>query len=347
MIHNANPKQISFWAAIFITLVIAMLVYCLASYFQFSINGFFLFNLFIFLLLINYSIIYYFIKNFVYKRIRILYKTIQKQKGTPESLKKDDDDEIFQNAENDILRWVVDSQNQIQTLQTLEEYRRNFVGNVSHELRTPIFNIQGFLMTLLDGGLEDADLTQRYVQKAAQNAERLQVIVNDLETIAKLESGKTILHLSVFDIKILVETVFDDLDLQAKEKNIRLTFKEEDRHNYKVQADQEQIRRVLENLIKNSIKYGAKNGSTRIGFYEMDDTVLVEVADNGQGISPEHLPYLFDRFYRVDKGRSRNEGGSGLGLSIVKHILEAHQQSINVRSTLNVGTTFGFTLKKA
>ncbi len=240
----------------------------------------------------------------------------------------------------------MDSQNQIQTLQTLEEYRRNFVGNVSHELRTPIFNIQGFLMTLLDGGLEDEALTQRYVQKAAQNAERLQIIVNDLETIAKLESGKTILNLQVFDIKNLVETVFDDLDLQAKEKNIRLNFKEDAQSHYKVQADQEQIRRVLENLIKNSIKYGLENGVTRIGFYEMDDAILIEVADNSQGIGAEHLPYLFDRFYRVDKGRSRNEGGSGLGLSIVKHIIEAHQQSINVRSTLNVGTTFGFTLKK-
>ena len=347
MLSNANPKQISFFAALIVTAIFAASLYVLKYFYHLDFNNFLLFNLFIFYFLFTYLSILFFVDKFIYKKIKILYKTILNHKKMPESLKKEDSDALFSDVENDVIKWVVDSQNQIQTLETLEEYRRNFVGNVSHELRTPIFNIQGFLNTLLDGGLEDAELTERYINRAAQNADRLQIIVDDLETISKLENGKMALKLETFDIRELTETVFEDLEMKANEKNISLTFKENSKLHFNVKADYESIRRVLDNLIKNSIKYNKAGGITRIGFYDMDQRILIEVADNGNGISEEHLPYLFDRFYRVDKGRSRNEGGSGLGLSIVKHIIEAHKQTINVRSTLGKGTTFGFTLQKS
>jgi two-component system, OmpR family, phosphate regulon sensor histidine kinase PhoR len=346
MLKNATPRQIAFWAAICITSFFSLLAFAIFHLLGININGFILFNILIFCLLCTYLILNFFINRLVYEKIKILYKTIQKHKGTPESLKKSDSDALFNDVENDVLRWVVDSQNQIQSLKTMEEYRRNFVGNVSHELRTPIFNIQGFLHSLLDGGLEDPILTERYIQKAAQNTERLNIIVKDLDLIAKLESGEIALHLEVFDLRELVETVFEDLEMLAKEKNIRLAYKENSERKMKVKADYEQIRRVMENLIKNSIKYGSENGATRIGFYDMAQHILVEVADDGAGIDEKHLPFLFDRFYRVDKSRSRHDGGSGLGLSIVKHIVEAHHQTIQVRSTQGVGTTFGFTMLK-
>ena len=229
----------------------------------------------------------------------------------------------------------------------LQQQQQNFMMAVTHELKTPIFNIQGYLDSLIDGGLDDPRVNKLFLQRAAKNVERLQTIVLDLETISRLESGQLILELQTFDIKDLAKEVFEDMEIKAAEKNLSLEFKEKASSSIKVRADREKIRQVLVNLIQNSIKYGIPNGRTRVGFYDMDRMVLVEVADNGIGIPKQHLSHIFDRFYRVDKSRSRDQGGSGLGLSIVKHIIEAHKQTINVRSTPNFGSTFGFTLEKA
>jgi two-component system phosphate regulon sensor histidine kinase PhoR len=203
------------------------------------------------------------------------------------------------------------------------------------------------LHTLLDGGLYDEKVNMTFLKKAAKNVDRLYTIVEDLSAIARLEAGNLVLEMQAFDIKELTEEVFEDLELKARDKNISLEFKEGASQNYKVLADREYIRQVLTNLVHNSIKYGKVNGLTKIGFYDMDKNILIEVADNGIGIPNHHLLHVFDRFYRVDKSRSRAQGGSGLGLSIVKHIVEAHKQTINVRSTPDVGSTFGFTLEKA
>ena len=244
-------------------------------------------------------------------------------------------------------QWVKDQQTTIKNLQTLESYRRDFLGNVSHELKTPIFNIQGYVHTLLDGAIEDKQLSYKYLDRAAKNIERLQTIVEDLESISKLELGELVLEMSKFDIKILTEEVFEELELLAEEKNIRLKFKEGASIGYNVFADREYIRQVLVNLINNSIKYGKEGGVSKVSFYNMENYILVEVADNGAGIEKQDLIRIFDRFYRVDKSRSRSAGGSGLGLSIVKHIIEAHHQSVNVRSTPGEGSTFNFTLQKS
>ena len=263
------------------------------------------------------------------------------------SINLTNDSEVLDSVEEEVAQWAQSQENEINTLKTLEAYRKKYLGNVSHELKTPIFSIQGFVHTLLDGALEDETVNRRYLERAASNVERLLTIVYDLETITKLESGELMLDITTFDIKELVEEVFSDIEIKAKEGNIDLVFKEGADRSFMVKGDPEYIRQVLNNLIVNSIKYGKKGGVTKASFYDMHNQVLIEISDNGIGIQERHLKHLFDRFYRVDKSRSRIQGGSGLGLSIVKHILEVHDQTINVRSTPEMGSTFGFTLDKA
>ena len=293
---------------------------------------------------ITYFTVQLLIETFFYRRIKVIYKRIadaKKADNQPTTEPQNLDD-----VEAEVEEWAKNKNKQIASMQELETYRRNYIGNVSHELKTPIFNIQGFLHTLIDGGINDPTINMTYLQKAARNIERLETIVNDLETITKLESGQMALDLQVFDIQQLINSVFEDLELLAKEKNIKISFKEGANIGYRVRADKDTIRQVLNNLMGNSVKYGKKNGSTKVSIYDMDRIILVEISDNGIGIARHHLKHLFDRFYRVDKGRSRDAGGTGLGLSIVKHIVEAHNQSVHVRSTEGVGTTFGFTLEK-
>ena len=246
-----------------------------------------------------------------------------------------------------VMQWATSAKKEIADLKTLEQYRKNYVGNISHELKTPIFAIQAYLHTLLDGGIHDENINIKYLKRAAENTERLQNIVEDLEIISKLESGQVELEMKKFDIRELVTDILMDLTPMAKEKNIQLMLKEGASQSFQVIADRESIRQVLTNLIVNSIKYGRENGTTKISFYDMDKLLLVEVSDNGIGMEERHIKHVFDRFYRVDSSRSRKQGGSGLGLAIVKHIIEAHGQTINLRSTLNIGSTFGFTLKMA
>ena len=253
---------------------------------------------------------------------------------------------ILDDVEKEVGEWADKHDLELEELERLATYRRRFIGDVSHELKTPIFNIQGFIHTLLDGALEDPKVNLLYLQRAAKNIERLQVIVEDLETINKLEAGQMILDLQEFDLHNLTDEVYGDLEMRAHERNIRLTYKEGASQNFRVRADKESIRQVLMNLVHNSIKYGREGGVTKISFYDMETYVLVEVSDNGIGITDEHLSHVFDRFYRVDKHRSREAGGTGLGLSIVKHIVEAHKQTINVRSSVGQGSTFGFTIEK-
>jgi two-component system phosphate regulon sensor histidine kinase PhoR len=214
-------------------------------------------------------------------------------------------------------------------------------------LKTPLFNIQGYIHTLLDGALEDPEVNRNYLERASRSVERLCLIVDDLEAISKLESGELILDQRTFDIHELVKEVFESSEIRAVELHIKMEFKEGSDRQFFVYADKERIRQVVSNLVINSIKYGRKNGTTSVGFYDMDENILIEITDNGIGIDPSHLPRIFERFYRIDKSRSREQGGTGLGLSIVKHIIEAHKQTINVRSNYGIGTTFAFTLKKS
>jgi two-component system phosphate regulon sensor histidine kinase PhoR len=298
----------------------------------------------------SFSIFITTLKHFIYRKIKIIYKTIFDFKNTKDTVLKEKLDlkkDILQNTENDVKQWIEEKSHEIIKLKEQEKFRREFLANVSHELRTPIFNVQGYIETLIDGGLNDNNIRIDYLQKALKNITRLNSIISDLEKISHLERGQTIIELSEFEIKPLVQEVFDLLTYSAQKKNIKLGFKKSCTLNATVKADREKIKEVLINLVSNAINYGNNGGKVLVGCYDMENKILVEVSDDGIGIEKKHLPYIFNRFYRVDKTRSRMEGGTGLGLSIVKHIIEAHNQVINVRSTPGQGSTFGFTLDKS
>jgi len=299
-------------------------------------------------LMVLYLIIKVILDRYVFNKLRVIYKFIDTAKRN-KNHKGDEDLQAISIDEvsADVQIWAKETKERIKSLQSMEEYRKNFVGNVSHELKTPIFSLQGYLHTLLDGGMYDENINVKYLRKAAQNADRLQHIVEDLESIGQLESGNMDLELERFDVYDLIRDVMHEQKRQAKLKNIEVKLKTEVNLPMYIMADKEAIRQVLNNLVTNSIKYGEEGGETIISVFEVNKSVLVEVDDNGLGIEEKHLPHLFDRFYRVDKSRSRLQGGSGLGLSIAKHLIEAHNQKIMVRSTVGEGSTFGFTVTKA
>ena len=248
----------------------------------------------------------------------------------------------------EVSKFATDKKLEIETLKVREEYRREFIGNVSHELKTPLFTVQGYLLTLLDGAMDDKQIRKKYLQRAEKGVERLIVIVQDLDMITKLEAGDLNLILSHFNIIEVVQNVFDLLELKAEAKNIILSFDNKYSRPLFVNGDQEKVQQVITNLIVNSIKYGKINGSTEVGFEHLTDRkLLIRITDNGEGIAKHHIPRLFERFYRIDKSGSRAEGGSGLGLSIVKHILEAHDEKIYVESRFGLGSEFSFTMEKA
>jgi two-component system, OmpR family, phosphate regulon sensor histidine kinase PhoR len=346
---NASPRRLAFIAAI-----IASFIVVIAEYLT-SVSGFFTKNwmsmgvVFGITFISTFLIFSYLLELFIYRKIKLIYKTINRFKDSKEStLKKIDlNEDIIGNVSKEVIEWQKDRSDEIEELKKMETFRKEFLGNVSHELKTPIFSIQGYIHTLLEGGIDDPEVNIHYLQRAARSVDRLCLIVDDLEEISKLESGELLLDQRTFDISELVKDAFDSLELRARERKIKLVFKEGSNATFFVYGDKERIRQVIVNLLVNSIKYGKENGTTQVGLYDMDENILIEITDNGLGIEPEHLPRLFERFYRVDKSRSRDQGGTGLGLAIVKHILEAHKQSINVRSTYGIGTTFTFTLKKS
>ena len=238
---------------------------------------------------------------------------------------------------------------EINILKDQENYRREFLGNISHELKTPLFTIQGYILTLVEGGaIRDKKVRDKYLKRAAKGVDRIISIVKDLDLITQFESGIKTIDRSEFNICDLIDNVFDLLEFESEKNNISLKLDNNNNSLIYVNADQERIIQVLTNLIVNSIKYGSDNGYTKVIVEDYkDEKVIIRVIDNGEGIEQEHLPRLFERFYRIDKNRSRKKGGSGLGLSIVKHIIEAHQEQIFVESKIGVGTEFSFTLQKS
>ncbi len=313
-----------------------------------DVNWLLVFLLSIVLAVIAYFIIRYSVKNFIYNKVKIIYKNIHDLKIGSES----DEDDVVRSTDLDMVtrevsEWANQRKNEIQVLEERETFRREFIGNISHELKTPIFNIQGYLLTLLDGALDDPEINRKYLKRANKSVDRMINMVDDLEMISNLESNRVQLSYSNFNIVLLVKEVMELLEDKAHERGIQLVFKKEYDKPIKVHADRAKIEQVLINLMANAIKYGKEKGKVEVRFYDMHNQVLTEIADDGVGIPQEDIPRVFERFYRVDKSRSRDAGGTGLGLSIVKHIMEVHKQTINARSSENSGSTFSFTLKKA
>lgn len=248
-------------------------------------------------------------------------------------------------AEEETTNWTDERNDEIMQLKEQAKFRREFLGNLAHELKTPVFSVQGYILTLLDGGLEDESVNRNFLDRASKATDRMSSILDDLDQLMKYEVNEIHMDIIDFDIKKLVDEIYEDAEIKAKEKNISLSFAR-DFNSILVKADRGKIGQVLTNLIQNSIAYGSEEGETNIRFYIFNDIITVEVSDNGLGIDELDLPRLFERFYRVEKSRNRNEGGSGLGLAIAKHIIESHGQTITVRSTPDVGSTFTFGLDK-
>ncbi len=292
-------------------------------------------------------IIRFFFIRFVEQKINPILESLQSYTMSPGKLRETiDRGDVVDHLNKEVKVWAGQQVEEIKKLKEMERYRKDFLGNVSHELKTPIFNIQGYLLTLLDGGMEDNTVNRIYLKRAEKSLNRLNSIVEDLDSIARLESGEYKMRLETFDLLKVVEEVIDDHEMRARQRNIRIFLDSIPRKNIRVKADRKRIVEVIGNLVNNSIRYGKEGGKTAISFSVAGDKILVDISDNGIGIGEKELPRIFERFYTVDKSRSRESGGTGLGLSIVKHTLQAHNQTITVRSKVNVGTTFIFSLEK-
>ncbi|MCX2679881.1 ATP-binding protein [Galbibacter sp. EGI 63066] len=300
----------------------------------------------IFLFVFSFFIIQYRVENFIYKRVKKIYDDVSLLESTTFQDQPVTTD--MRTLTEEIEKFAQNKKLEIETLKIREAYRKEFLGNVSHELKTPLFTVQGYILTLLDGGMKDKSIRKKYLNRASKGVERLIYIVRDLDMISKLESGDLHLDYEEFDIVDLIQGVFDLMEMKASKKNITLTFDLEYDEPIMVYADRERIQQVLTNLVVNSIKYGKESGTTEVSIENLvQNKVIVRITDNGEGIESQNIPRLFERFYRVDKSGSRKEGGSGLGLSIVKHIIEAHMEKIYVESVFGVGSEFSFTLEKA
>jgi two-component system phosphate regulon sensor histidine kinase PhoR len=295
----------------------------------------------------SFGIFYFFVDKFINERLKILYRSIRKGKFVNAKIEKIRlTDDVFEQVELDTKNWVEERNSEISKLKEQEEFRREFLGNLAHELKTPVFSIQGYILTLLDGGLEDEHVNRLFLERASNSIDRMVSLLEDLDSITKMEVNGLILEMENFDVKKVIQDIFDSLELNAKLKGISLKFSK-DYQQQIVYADKSKITQVLTNLIANSIYYGNQNGTTSARFFEMNDLILIEISDDGPGIDEVSLSRIFERFYRVEKSRTRNEGGSGLGLAIAKHLIEAHNQRITVRSSLGLGSTFSFSLDKA
>lgn len=297
----------------------------------------------------SFFVLYFIYNPFIFDKIKNVQNELSKilpHNEIPDTKFQLDEIDPITQLDLEVKKIAVERQKELEHLKNVDSYRKEYLGNVSHELKTPVFNIQGYVSTLIDGGLNDPSINLDYLKRADKSIERIIHIIDDLETITQLETGSLELEFEKYDFSAQCRDVIEQLDMMAKKKKISLSLAKKFDKSLMVLADKFRIRQVLVNLITNSIKYGKEGGETEIGFNLYNDEVIVEIRDNGIGISPEHLPRLFERFYRVDKGRSREQGGTGLGLAIVKHIIEAHQKSISVKSTVNEGTVFTFTLKR-
>jgi len=342
----ASTKRISIIVAIFFSLITGLLLLC-----KDLLNFPNIYTYYIFAVLLSFLIIYitfhYLFNSFIVTKLKPIFDTIDTLKMPPEKLYESiESGNLLLDVDNKVMEWAKSKVDEIAVLKANEKFRKEFLGDVSHELKTPLFNIQGYILTLIEGGIEDEDINMKYLKRTDKNINRLISIVKDLETIAKLEGGERLLEFEKFDIVKLIAEVFDINDIKADEKNIKLKFDKKYLSPIIVRADKKRISDVISNLIINSIIYGKENGNTIASLELLDNKVLINIDDDGIGIAELHQQRIFERFFRVDKSRSKIQGGTGLGLAIVKHTIEAHKQNISVKSQLNVGTKFTFSLEK-
>lgn len=348
-LNTTNPQKISFAVAIMFVAFISLLYFTSSFFFKgIRFNFFYLFVFDISIFTFSYFLFGFVLRKFIYDKIRLIYKTIRNLKlNHNEKPDVEINKDIIKEVKEEVEGWSKEHNKEISTLKHQENFRREYIGNISHELKNPIFNIQGYVYSLKEGAVEDKKLAKKYLNRTNKNIERIIDILEDLDTISELEIIDLKPNFIKFDLLQLTNEVIDLFVDKLANKNIEIYFRETYSNPIHAIGDKNKIKQVFINLIDNSIKYNQKNSKIKISFFDMDINHLIEITDEGVGISEEDLPRIFERFYRTDKARSRKQGGTGLGLAIVKHIIEAHNQTINVRSTVGVGTTFAFTIKKA
>ena len=339
-----KSKFFSFFTALYVTLLQTLLLSIFLYLFS-VLNVYFLCFWVVFSFIFSFVLIHYRLDKYIYNSIKNTYEELALIESTTFNSKLVNTDMASLKIEID--NYAKNKKLELEALKVREEYRKEFIGNVSHELKTPLFTVQGYISTLLEGAAEDPNIRDKYLKRAEKGVDRLIYIVKDLDMITKLEIGDLNLNREAFDIIQLISNVYELLEIKANNKNISLVLDKNYLEPIMVIADQERIQQVLTNLVVNSIKYGHTNGTTEISVENLNSSkLIIRVTDNGEGIEAKHLTRLFERFYRVDKSGSREEGGSGLGLSIVKHIIEVHEEKIYVESKLAVGSEFSFTLQK-
>jgi two-component system phosphate regulon sensor histidine kinase PhoR len=339
---NLSPKELSAFTALALSIPISFGFFILHKNWITGLVSFVL------IFLGSYFLILSIIQNFIYRKIKLIYKFINQTKASKKEemyykyiLPKKGMDEVRE----DVEAWAEQRSKEIELLKQNETFRKEFLQNLSHEFKTPVFAIQGYVDTLLQGAMDNPETNKRFLEKTAKNTERLVTLLKDLDEISKLERGELKLHKQYFVIQDLIKEVFESLFWKAEQHNISFSFKKGCEQPLTVFADKEKIRQVISNLVDNSIKYGRHGGNIIASAYNTDDkNILIEISDDGMGINEKYLDRVFERFFRTSEGRGRDTMGSGLGLSICKHIVEAHGHTIHVRSKENVGTTVGFTL---
>ncbi len=342
-VKNLSPNNLSLFTALCLSVPVSIGFYLVSKNIYAGLIAF------VIDLAGSYLLVRFVLESFIYRKIKLIYKFIYQTKASKREemyykyiLPKKSIDEVRQ----DVELWAEEKKEEIELLRNNEIYRKEFLQNLSHEFKTPIFTIQGYVDTLLDGALENPAVNRKFLENASKNVERMVNLISDLDEITKLESGEQPLYKENFIIQDLIKDVFESLSIKAAARNIKCSIKKGCEAPLFVFADKEKISRVLINLVENATKYGKTGGNILASVYKTDDKhVLIEISDNGIGIAEDQLIRVFERFYRTDRGRSRNIGGTGLGLSICKHIIEAHGQTIHARSTVDVGTSIGFTLE--
>lgn len=342
-----SPLKVAIYSAIAVSFASVLLLLATLFFFALAIHGW---QIVIFALAsfaLSWLIIYFFLQRYIYSKIKLIFRNMHALKVGRVAYRLDMTSDVLGEVNEEVAGWAEDRMAEIEDLREKENFRKEFVGNVAHELKTPIFSIQGYILTLLEGALEDPNFNRKFLMKAAKSVDRMTMLVEDLDTITQFESGNLKLDKEKVDIVELTKEVMEQREEEAFQKNLDIRFNKTYEKPIYVIADSFRISQVLVNLIANSINYGKIGGSTIVRFFDLEERILVEVEDDGPGIEKEHIPRLFERFYRVDKSRSRHQGGTGLGLAICKHIIEGHEQSLNVHSEVGKGSTFSFTLEKA
>ncbi|WP_159949203.1 sensor histidine kinase [Polaribacter septentrionalilitoris] len=334
------------WSAVYLTILTAIIA-AVSYFFIVEHLGFSTILIsFVVLFAVSFFIIQYRAEHFIYRRLKKIYEDVSILDVN--DLRRDSVTTDIEKLSKQMQKFVEGKRLEIESLTERDSFRRDFLGNVAHELKTPLFTVQGYILTLIEGAVNDKQIRTKYLERANKGVERLVAVIKDLDMIAKLENEGTKLNLDVFNILELIQNVFDLFEMKAKKRNISLKFDKIYEFPVFVRGDVEKIEQVLINLIVNSIKYGKPNGTTIVAVDSYNEgKFIIKVIDNGEGIKQQHLSRLFERFYRVDQSRSREQGGSGLGLSIVKHIIEAHNETILLKSTFGEGSEFSFTLEKA